>query len=473
MTNELTYRDIMQRLVGAEYKAYLVGGAVRNAYLDLDVKDYDVVTSATPHEVMQLFPGSKIINGNFSVSVYVPADEPGGFVEVTTMRSESDSDYSKGKPEKYVFTNDINADLARRDMTFNAIAMDADGNIVDPFGGRADLTAKRVVAIGDPVTRIAAHPIRMMRYARFATSLGAVFTIDEKLVDAIKKHRILLVKESWDAISKEFMKGLKSNLSHKYLLTLYDLGILEIILPEVHATHGVTQNIHHDYKSVWLHTIMSLGAADSLDFTPTEKLAVILHDIGKPGTRNFVSVQYGASFYNHEKVGEAMADNVTARLRIPEDDRLMIRLSVRYHMYPVRNAKEAKKLLGHLNVGGNSTDEEISKRMLFLNSVRLADAMGRVKPDAKRLAEENAGFDFMNEVLSEQEAFRVTDLKVNGNDIMKTLDIAQGVAVGNVLEELLEMVTNEQLENEREALLDEARRIHGIGTADSSLAGTA
>ena len=473
MTNELTYRDVMQRLVGAGYKAYLVGGAVRNAYLDLDVKDYDVVTSATPHEVMQLFPGSKIINGNFSVSVYVPADEPGGVVEVATMRSESDEDYSKGKPTRYVFTDDINADLARRDMTFNAIAMDVDGNITDPFGGRADLTNKKVVAIGDPAARITAHPIRMMRYARFATSLGDVFKLDEKLIDAIKEHRILLVKESWDAISKEFMKGLSGNLSHKYLLTLYDLGLLEIILPEVHATYGVTQNIHHDYKSVWQHTIMSLAAADEFEFTPTQKLGVILHDVGKPGTRKFVSSQYGASFYNHEQVGTVIADDITHRLRIPEDDRLLIRLSVRYHMYPVKTTRAAKKLLGHLNVGGNSSREEINKRAAFLMTVRLADTMGRVSPKEERLTDEKVAFDLMKEVFSEEEAFRVTDLKVNGHDIMEALDMQQGVAVGNVLNELLEMVVDGQLKNEREALLDEARRIHGIGTTDSSLAGTA
>jgi len=469
------HMDIMKTLVKAGYQAYVVGGAVRDSYAGLPVKDYDVTTSATPNEVLALFPGSKIINGNFSVSVYVPSSENDGVVEVTTMRAESDMDYSSGKPLVYHFTNDINADLARRDMTINAMAMDVDGNIIDPFGGREHIKARRIVAIGEPADRIVAHPIRMMRYARFATAMGDnMFTLDSTLVDAIIKHRRYLAKESWEAIGKEFMKGLSGKMTEKYILSLKHLGLLEVILPEVFATTGVPQNKYHNFNSVWMHILKCMKEADRLGLTPVEKLGVLLHDVGKPDTRQFRDPEYGSTFYGHEVVGMAIAEDITKRLRLTEEERIMVALAVRHHMYQVGTSAQARKFLRKMDVGGNTPSDTIADRARFVLRVRRAD----YKPDDNiretRNAKEEAARALVASTLHEKVAFRVTDLKVNGNDIMQVLGIPEGRAVGNILEELLALVVDGTLENEREALLNESRRIDGQGNdGDTVLAGTA
>jgi len=428
MTDLPSYRDVMKKLVDNGYKAFLVGGAVRNAYLNLPVKDYDIVTSATPEQVLGLFEGSREINAAFSVSVYVPSSEDSGFVEVTTMRAESDGDYSNGKPIKYTFTENIEEDLARRDATINAIATDYDGNVIDPFNGRDDLKHGRIVAIGEPADRIIAHPIRMMRYSRFGTALDRIFRLDENLVDAIIKNRRYLATESWDAIGKEFMKGLDSTMSWRYVLTLKHLGLLEIILPEIADTYGVTQNIHHNFASVWMHTIKAMKAADGLGLLPLEKFAVMLHDIGKPGA--------------------GIARTLCRRMRLSEHDTQLVYLAVKHHMLQIKTTSQARKFFRKLDIGGNSTKEDLTERANFVMSVRVADSL------SKDLANTDAA------VLEEEEPFRVTDLEVNGYDIMKVLNIKQGKVVGIILNGLLAGVVSGKIANEKGVLLDEAKRFY-------------
>lgn len=464
MGEGLSYRDIMKKLIDAGHQAYLVGGAVRDAYLGLPIKDYDVVTSATPKEILDLFDGSSIISAAFSVSVNVPSIEKGDFVEVVTMRQESDADYVDGKPVKFSFTSDLTEDLARRDMTINAIAMDHDGNIIDPFEGRNDIAKRRIRAIGDPVKRIKAHPIRMMRYVRFATSLDSMYTIEPDLIEAITKYRILIARESWDAIGKEFMKGLESPISMKYILTLKHLGLLEVILPEVYALNGVTQNVHHDFEDVWMHTLRCMAKADELGYKANNKLAVLLHDIGKPVVRQYKSREYGATFYQHEQAGADISEIITSRLRLPEDIRRLIWLSVRYHMYTVDSPAAARRFLSKIDLGGNNSTEELKRRMAFVFLTRFADVKKDLgvngKDQSKELLKiENYALNLVNAEIDAKSVFRVTDLAVNGHDIMEALAIEEGKEVGEILNVLLHGVIEGKIENKSGVLLNEAINI--------------
>jgi len=451
-----SYRDILKKLEDAGYKAYLVGGAVRNAYLGIPAKDYDIVCSAEPEEVLSLFPGSKIINAAFSVSTYVPSSEEGGYVEVTTMRSESDSDYSNGKPVKYHFTDIIEEDLSRRDATINAIAMDYNGNVIDPFDGRQHIKERKVVAIGDPVDRIIAHPIRMMRYARFGTGIGGMlFQIDEDLAKAITDNRRLLVTESWGAIGPEFMKGL-DGMAAKYILTLKHLGLLDIILPEVYETIGIYQNIHHGPNSVFMHTLKALTAADKLKSSKYEKLGVLLHDVGKPSTKVYKGEAYGYSFHKHEVVGARIAEDICKRLGVPEHERQLVVLAVKMHMYRIRTEREAKRFLRRMDIGGNSSKSDIAERTLFAMTVRISDSMAHKDEDAEN--KQVAALEMVTDILKQEKPFGISDLAVNGNDVMGKLGVKPGRIVGTVLEHLLGEIINENVENEREALLNEAAR---------------
>lgn len=460
MNTKPSYRDIMNQLELAGHKAYLVGGAVRNAYLNIEIKDYDVVTSATPAQVINVFPDASIIHAAFSVSVHVPSSEIGGVVEVATMREERDEDYINGKPERYSFTDDILVDLSRRDATINAIAMDNNGNIIDPYAGREHLDARKIVAIGDPVARITAHPIRMLRYARFATSLGSLFAIDAPLIQAIISNRMLIVRESWDAIGKEFIRGISSANATKYIITLRHLGLLEVILPEVYALHGVTQNIHHDHEDVWNHTLRCVQMADSLKYEALNKLAVLLHDIGKPSTRAFKSAVYGASFHGHELIGAEMASDIAKRFRLSEYNRTLLMLAIKLHMYKADTPRTARRFIGM--VGGNNTDmdkAELKKRAAFVYTVKLADVKKGSDHDASSQKDE---FELIVGEIDMESPFKVTDLEVSGHDIMEALGIDEGKEVGVALDLLLQKVIDEEVENNREALINEAKKSYGL-----------
>jgi len=214
--------------------------------------------------------------------------------------------------------------------------------------------------------------------------------------------------------------------------------------------------------------------ADRLGLTPVEKLGVLLHDVGKPDTRQFRDPEYGSTFYGHEVVGMAIAEDITKRLRLTEEERTMVALAVRHHMYQVGTSAQARKFLRKMDVGGNTPSDIIADRARFVLRVRRAD----YKPDDNiretRDAKEEAARTLVATTLHEKVAFRVTDLEVNGNDIMQELGMPEGKAVGNILEELLALVVDGQIENEREALLNESRRINGQGNdGDTVLAGTA
>lgn len=454
-----TYRDIMDALVAEGYQAYLVGGAVRDAYIDREISDYDLTTDATPDEILAVFPSGKFVNATFAVSVIVPSSEVGGHVEISTMREEDDRLYSHGKPTDFSFVMDITKDLGRRDATINAMAMDRDGNIIDPFGGRDDIKNKRVVAVGNPTRRIKAHPIRMMRYIRMARCLGDNWTMDTNLANAIVANAKYIVLESWEAISKEFLKGLACPNPDRYLMALKHTGILQIIMPEIVEAFTQKQNKFPVFDTVWEHLLSTVRVGAFMGRTALENLAALLHDIGKPGVAEYKSATYGNSFYGHETTSALLADVICKRLRITNEDRKLIVLAIRNHMFRIDSPQQARKFLRKMDNGENNSIDTIAARAEFAMRLKSSDALGRDDNISmvNRIIRER---ELLEAAIEEESAITVRDLKVNGYDIMDRLGIGQGRAVGNVLNSLLELVTDDKLANDREKLLDVAARLY-------------
>lgn len=446
----MDHRDVMKKLIDNGHGAWIVGGAVRDKLMGSEPKDYDLATTAVPEVVLEMFPGSKYINAAFSVAVYVPIGDH-SYVEVVTTRKERA--YKSGRPTDFEFVSDIETDLARRDATINAMAMDYDGKIIDPFNGQDDIKNNTIRAVGDPKARIAEHPIRMMRYIRFAATLG--FVVEEGLDRDITTYADQIRRENWEAISAEFIKALDNKNAQIYLYMLQRHGILGIILPEVDALKGLLQNKHHDHD-VWMHTLFAVSAARH--FSAIEKLAVLLHDVGKPATVEYKGKGYGNSFHGHEVDGKEIASVICDRLRLSKYDTGLICDAVRWHMYPIKSAKTARKFVS--SVSRNIQDrEEIKRRVEFVLGVRRADKF------AHKRTLDGTGADversLVMNVLEQEQPFSIKDLRVNGYEVMSALDIKQGRIVGEVLSHLLDLVVSDSIGNVKEDLLSEAKEYYG------------
>ena len=316
---------VIRRLREAGHTALLAGGCVRDLLLGRPPKDYDVATSARPDEVLALFPKALRVGEAFGVIIVL---QDAVEVEVATFRREGG--YSDGRhPDAVAFT-DAREDALRRDFTINGMFLDpATGEVVDYVGGRADLKARVIRAIGDPRARFAEDHLRMLRAVRFAAELE--FEIDRGTAGAVTElaDRIALV--SAERVSAELERLLTAPPAGRRtgLQLAADLGLLAVILPEVHAMHGVVQGpVVHPEGDVFVHTLLCVEFLRE----PTFELAMaaLLHDVAKPRTAVFREGRW--TFYGHPEMGETMTEEIGRRLRLSTPQTRRITWLVRSHM---------------------------------------------------------------------------------------------------------------------------------------------
>lgn len=299
---------VLVRLRQAGFAAYFVGGCVRDLEMGREPKDYDVTTGARPSEVQEIFPESVMVGAQFGV-VSIPREQ--GAVEVATFRS--DGAYPDGRhPADVRFTLSAEEDVRRRDFTVNGLLLDPlENRVLDFVGGRTDIQAKRIRAIGLSYDRLREDHLRMLRAVRFAARLG--FSLDPALRAAIQELASLIRSVSQERVRDELMKILTEGAARRGFELLDETGLLAVVLPEVKAMQGVEQPPQfHPEGDVWTHTLMML--TDMRDPSPTLALAVLLHDVGKPPT---FSVRDRIRFDGHAEVGAKMTEEIGARLRLP------------------------------------------------------------------------------------------------------------------------------------------------------------
>jgi tRNA nucleotidyltransferase (CCA-adding enzyme) len=319
--------DVLRRLGDAGHRSWVVGGAVRDLLLHRprEATDFDVATPATPQEVTALFP--KVVpTGVEHGTVTVVA---GGLaVEVTTFRGEGA--YVDGRrPESVTFHTDLEADLARRDFTMNAIAFDPlAGVTTDPFDGRGDLDRKLVRAVGDPVARFSEDGLRPMRAVRQAAQLG--FEVDAPTREAIPATLDVFRKVSAERVRDELLKLLGAPQPSRGLELMRTTGLLGEVIPELLEGVGCTQNRFHKHD-VYEHT---LHVVDDTEGDAIRRLGALLHDVGKPRARQPREGAPGEfSFFQHEYVGAEMADEICRRLKLANADRERVVGIVKNHMF--------------------------------------------------------------------------------------------------------------------------------------------
>ncbi len=319
---------ICRVLRGAGHQAYLVGGCVRDLLLGREPADYDVATDATPERVQELFRGSLNVGARFGVILVV---EDSVQVEVATFRS--DVGYSDGRhPDRVVYSRSPEEDVLRRDFTINGLLLDPQtGEVLDFVGGRDDIRAGVVRAIGEPELRFREDRLRMVRAVRFAARFG--YAIEPGTFAGIRKQAAEVTQVSVERMREELTKLLTEGAARRGFELLDDTGLLEAILPDVAKMKGVQQPPQfHPEGDVWTHTRLMLEKL-SPGCSPTLAWGVLLHDIGKPSTFTApAGLQDRIRFDQHVEIGTRMAEEICRRLRFSNDESEQIAALVANHL---------------------------------------------------------------------------------------------------------------------------------------------
>ena len=418
------------------FAAYAVGGCVRDALLGLTPHDYDLCTAATPEQIKAIFADYPLVlAGEKHGTVGVVTQ--GEVVEITTFRREGDY-LDNRHPERVDFVTDVTQDLARRDFTVNAMAYSPSRGFADPFGGREDLARKVLRAVGEPAQRFREDSLRILRGVRFAVRFG--LETEETTGRAMEELAPLMDNLARERVMDELCKLLPAVQAED--LVRYAPIVCQVI-PELAATVGFQQRNPHHIYDVYTHTAHVVAAVP-----PKLPLrwAALLHDVGKPDTFTLDDQGLG-HFYGHGAQSARMADGILRRLKASNDLRERVVTLVEQHM--TRLPADKKQLRRRLSRLG----EEM---LLDLLDLQAADFGGKGVESQEDQAEVRR---LLAEILAEESCLGLKDLAVNGRDLM-ALGYA-GPEIGRMLQRLLELVLDEQLPNDKAALLAAAERERG------------
>jgi putative nucleotidyltransferase with HDIG domain len=338
---QVAAEQIVERLRASGYDAYFVGGCVRDLLLGRQPADFDVATNAHPDAVLKLFPRTFAVGAHFGVVLV--ADEVDGaqiVTEVATFRS--DGAYSDGRrPESVRFSESPEEDVIRRDFTINGMLLDPQilkescnltEAVLDFVGGRADLDARLVRAIGDAEQRFEEDKLRMLRAVRFAARFD--FAIEEKTAQAIRTLADKIDQVSRERVRDELTRMLTEGRARRAFELLDSTGLLKEVLPEIGRLHGVEQPpAFHPEGDVWTHTLMLLEQLPE-GASPALAWGALLHDVGKPATFTPAPASGPGRirFNGHVEVGVRIAEDICRRLRFSNEDAEQIVSLVENHM---------------------------------------------------------------------------------------------------------------------------------------------
>ena len=433
----LSVLAVCRTLKNAGFKAFLVGGCVRDAFLGITPKDYDVTTNATPTEVMALF--RKVLPTGLEYgTVTVMYGDP---IEVTTFRADSPNGDGR-RPEAVFFASTVEEDLSRRDFTVNAIAFDPiTEETVDPFNGRDDIALKILRAVGDPKQRFSEDGLRILRAVRFVAQKG--FELDPTLEDAIRES----VDKGLDFVSKErvrdeVLKLLGGEFVGKGLTLCQDLGVFRKVCPDLCRQPGMTQNRHHHWD-VWEHTLRCVESEPTGN--PLLRLAILLHDIAKPATRAPHPKNAGEfQFLLHEKIGAEMASTWMRKYRFSREEVYYVSHLIKHHLIYYAPDWTDKALRKWLRTVG---DEHLQD----LLALRRADICGKA-PDVSEYLRNHDEMVERIQTVNKTVPHSLSHLALDGKDVMGILGISGGPIVGKILNHLMEAVTENPEVNTREGL---------------------
>ena len=416
----------------AGHSCYAVGGCVRDALLGLTPHDYDLCTSAKPEQIKEIFAAYGQIHAgekHGTIGIIFPGSE---VYEITTFRTEGSYQDSR-HPDWVKFVSEVEADLARRDFTVNAMAYSPATGLVDPFGGRRDLENKILRAVGDPRQRFSEDALRILRGARFSVTYD--LTPDAETAAAMVELAPLMDHLARERVFEELCKLLLHIQPHQLVAFA---PILTQVIPELSPCIGFDQRNHHHIYDIYTHISHVVGAVPS---SLPLRWAALLHDIGKPET--FTTDEAGCGhFYGHADASSRIADSILRRLKAPNELRQQVVTLVAQHMsYAEPDKKMLRRRLSRLG-------EQTLRQLIALQEADTCSKGVISKKDQAYFLEVR---NILEEILSENACLHLKDLAVNGHDLMALG--YQGKEIGTILNAMLEAVLNEEVENEKQALL--------------------
>ena len=458
--NHIKIPDILKKMneifVQHGYKAYLVGGAVRDMLMGKEPHDWDVTTDATPEQVMSIF--RKVIPTGIAhgtVTVHFMKNE----IEVTTFRTESD--YSDGRhPDKVEYTGNIEEDLSRRDFTINAIASYlGDGTITDPFHGRDDIKRKVIRTVGNPLERFSEDGLRPVRAVRFSAQLG--FEIERETLKSISEPDILKKTSgiSLERFRDEFLKLMKAEKPSAGLKLMEESGILDIFIPEFKKCRGCIQGDFRGYHQfdVLDHLFYACDGAPASK--QNVRLAALFHDIGKPDVKRVIPTPQGDqfTFYNHEAKSQQITKEILFRLKFSNAEITNICHLVVNHMFNyTQDWTDAAVRRFLAKIQAENLEDLYDLRLADIYGMNNAPVRGQ---DSRTIALLNELKDRISKETEKNSVLSLKQLAVNGKDLMKN-GISAGKDLGFVLNQLLETVMEDPSQNEKEQLIKIALNIY-------------
>ena len=430
---------IIAELQKAGFLAFVAGGAVRDLIMGRTPHDYDISTSALPDDVKRIFKRT-IDTGIKHGTVTVVVNKIG--YEVTTFRR--DGKYTDGRhPEKVSFVKNVHDDCIRRDFTINAMSYNDTVGLIDFFCGKRDINQGIIRCVGNAEQRFKEDALRMLRAIRFSAVFG--FTIEKSTFDAVGKYALLIKRISNERIIEELNKMLVSDNPDCFRI-MHQTGLLRYIMPQLDRCFGEPQRNKYHIYDVGEHIMQTVKN------TPADlvlRWAALLHDVGKPCTSSTDSNGI-IHFYGHHRESKRIADDILHRLRMDNDTIKDVLILIENHDVRIEPSPAAvKRMLA-------KTGTELFKKLMLL---QLADNKAK-NPEcfAEKKEKIEAGTSIYENVISSNEPYRVSDLVINGKDLLKN-GYRPGRAVGDTLKALTEEVIINPSLNNRVYLLKRAQEL--------------
>lgn len=431
--------EIIHTLQKYGHSAYVVGGCVRDSIIGRPIHDWDICTSATPSEMLEIFKDKRIIETGLrhgTITIIINGES----YEVTTFRI--DGIYSDNRrPDSVTFTDKLVEDLKRRDFTINAMAYNDEEGLIDPFNGLQDIEGAKIRCVGFAKDRFKEDALRIIRAIRFAAQLD--FAIMPDTDWEIHQQRENLKNISVERISNEFCKIASSD-TFCVQLVLYD-DVFSVFIPELKDMFDFPQNNPWHIYNVFDHTVHAIEHCESDDLIV--RLAVFFHDFGKP--HSYQDGEDGIRhFKHHAKVSASYTDYIMSKLRFDNATRMRVVELVRYHDATFEiGAKYIRRWLHKLG-------EEQFRRLLELK--RADSSAQNLVLSQKEIEKINAIEELLEEVLKDDVCFSMKDLEVNGFDLMR-IGYEPGIKLGMTLSNLLNGVIDGEIENRKDYLLEIAK----------------
>ncbi len=423
---------ILKLLNTAGFKAYAVGGCVRDSFMGKTPNDWDITTEASPEQIKEVFASFRTIDtGIKHGTVTVICNHTP--IEITTFRI--DGEYTDNRhPDSVEFTKDVKEDLARRDFTINAIAYNPTEGIIDPFGGVEDIKNRIIRCVGSADKRFNEDALRILRGIRFASTLG--FEIEKSTAESIIKNENLISGIAVERISTELIKLLTGTNVHSVLINYK--SVLAVFIPELKLQFGFKQYGKKHAYDVWGHTALTVA---NIENDPILRLTMLLHDTGKIAT-HAINEQGNSTFKNHAAVGGVIAEGILRRLKMSNEYVKTVSYLVSIHDRDVPLTKvKVKEYLRDMG----------EENFIRLMKIRRADRSALSKDYRDISAELVAAYSAFSEVISNNEPYTLAQLAIKGSDIKKMFRPEE---IGDKLNALLSFVIREPEHNNKQDLME-------------------